>query len=377
MPRSFTSPWNASVFATKSVSQFTSIRTPSFDPGWMYADTTPSRAVRPARLAAAARPFFRRYSTAACTSSLLAASASLQSMTPAPVRSRNSLTCWPLAIGLGLLLGGSDHLGLPAHVGRLFGLVLAQRAAPFEDGVGDARGDQAHGSDGVVVPRNWIVDPGWITVGVHDSHDRNAQPLGFGHRDLLLARIDDEDGGRQHLHALDADQCLLQLLALAVELERLLLRQALEFTGFLHLLDLLEAADRLSDRLEVRERPAQPPLIDVEHSAAAGLFEHRVLGLLLGADEEHVATAGGRVANEAIGLAELLEGLLEIDDVDAVALSEDVLLHLRVPALGLVAEMHSGLQQFLHCQGCHVSSFGCSSAALGIAERPTEAARRA
>src|SRR5207249_11150263 len=42
------------------------------------------------------------------------------------------------------------------------------------------------------------------------------------------------------------------------------------------------------------------------------------------------------------------EGLLEIDDVDAVPLSEDVLAHLRVPTLGLVPEMHTGLQELLH-----------------------------
>jgi hypothetical protein len=83
-----------------------------------------------------------------------------------------------------------------------------------------------------------------------------------------------------------------------------------------------------------------------------------VLRLLLGADEEHRAAARGEVAHEAVRLAELLERLLQVDDVDAVALPEDVLLHLRVPALGLMAEMHSGLEQLLHGQRSHRSSFG-------------------
>src|SRR5262249_56230205 len=55
----------------------------------------------------------------------------------------------------------------------------------------------------------------------------------------------------------------------------------------------------------------------------------------------------------AVRLAELLEGLLQVDDVDPVALAEDVLLHLRVPPLGLMAEVHSGLQQLLHRQRGH------------------------
>src|SRR4029077_13841840 len=40
--------------------------------------------------------------------------------------------------------------------------------------------------------------------------------------------------------------------------------------------------------------------------------------------------------------------LLQIDDVDAVALGEDVALHLRVPAPGLVTEVDAALQELLH-----------------------------
>ena len=41
-------------------------------------------------------------------------------------------------------------------------------------------------------------------------------------------------------------------------------------------------------------------------------------------------------------------GLLEIDDVDAVALAEDVRRHLRVPAAGGVAEMNASFQELAH-----------------------------
>jgi hypothetical protein len=87
-----------------------------------------------------------------------------------------------------------------------------------------------------------------------------------------------------------------------------------------------------------------PTLVHVEPPAARGLLEHGVLGLLLRPDEQHAAAAGGQLADERVRLAEFLQCFLQIDDVNAVALTEDVLLHLRVPALGLVAEMHPGLQ---------------------------------
>jgi hypothetical protein len=47
-------------------------------------------------------------------------------------------------------------------------------------------------------------------------------------------------------------------------------------------------------------------------------------------------------------LARLLEQplrLQQVDDVDAAALTVDEAAHLGVPAAGLVAEMHAGLQQ--------------------------------
>jgi hypothetical protein len=39
--------------------------------------------------------------------------------------------------------------------------------------------------------------------------------------------------------------------------------------------------------------------------------------------------------------------LLQIDDIDAVALAEEELLHLWIPAVRLVAKVHTGFQQFL------------------------------
>ena len=45
---------------------------------------------------------------------------------------------------------------------------------------------------------------------------------------------------------------------------------------------------------------------------------------------------------------ELLDGLAEVDDVDGVALLENEGLHLRVPALGLVAKVDAGLEKFRH-----------------------------
>jgi hypothetical protein len=41
--------------------------------------------------------------------------------------------------------------------------------------------------------------------------------------------------------------------------------------------------------------------------------------------------------------------VLQVDDVDAVAGAEDVLLHLRVPPAGVVAEVNARLEELRAC----------------------------
>jgi len=87
---SFANAANSPVFATKSVSQLTSTSVPKFPSTW--ATTSPSEAIRDDFLAAAASPFLRRKSIAPSMSPPAEASAALQSIRPAPVFSRSSLT---------------------------------------------------------------------------------------------------------------------------------------------------------------------------------------------------------------------------------------------------------------------------------------------
>ena len=64
----------------------------------------------------------------------------------------------------------------------------------------------------------------------------------------------------------------------------------------------------------------------------------------------------GEVLGECARPLEQLDGLHQVDDVDPVALAEDVAAHLRMPAAGLVAEMDAGLQQLLDAYLCAIDS---------------------
>jgi hypothetical protein len=103
------------------------------------------------------------------------------------------------------------------------------------------------------------------------------------------------------------------------------------------------------DRGEVREQSAEPSLVDEEHAAAIRFFRNRILCLTLGPDKENDFSLSNDIGYELSRLLEEFESLLQVDDVDAVALAKNVLLHLWIPALRLVAEVNAGLQKFFHC----------------------------
>src|SRR6185503_20459730 len=73
-------------------------------------------------------------------------------------------------------------------------------------------------------------------------------------------------------------------------------------------------------------------------------------------DEEDGAPVRRQIVHELFGVLEEAGGLGEVDDVDPVSLAEDVLLHLRIPALRLVSEMDAGLEQILQRDPAQIPS---------------------
>src|SRR5215470_3450030 len=344
--------------------------------------------MRPAFLAAAARPFLRRYSPAFSMSPSTSTRAFLQSAIPAPVRSRSSLTMpavtsattYSSSFGNSQLLvfgcrrrfgrGGATaalrHLDprsvatrgdVDDVVALTFLLAAAARHAlalelGAEDrGVGDLRREELDRADRVVVPRDDVVDEVGVAVGVGHRDDRDLELARLGDGDVLLVRVDDEDRARELAHVLQAAQRLLELVVLALEAEDFLLVDALERAVLRHLLDGAHPVERALDRFEVGERPAQPAVGHVVIPAALRLLRDDVLGLLLGAHEEDALAARDRVDHEVVRLAEELDRVLEVDDVNAVPGAEDVRAHLGVPALGLVPEVHARFQELAHRDG--------------------------
>jgi len=91
----------------------------------------------------------------------------------------------------------------------------------------------------------------------------------------------------------------------------------------------------------VGERAAQPAYV-MCGALARIASPDRVLRCRLVPTNSTVPPFDG-IRGSNIGGVQCGDGLLQIDDVDAVALGEDERLHLRIPALGTVTEVHARL----------------------------------
>ena len=98
------------------------------------------------------------------------------------------------------------------------------------------------------------------------------------------------------------------------------------------------------DGVEVGQHTTKPALVDIEHTAAFGLFGNRLLSLLLGTDKEQRPSVSHQLLNKLISFVQASNRLLEINDMNTIAIHKDELLHLRVPATCLVTKMDTSFQ---------------------------------
>ena len=118
-------------------------------------------------------------------------------------------------------------------------------------------------------------------------------------------------------------------------------------------------------------------MVDVRHADALRLFLDGGLRLFLRAHEQDGAISLGEVAREGVRFLQELEGLLQVDDVDAAALREDEAAHLGIPASRLMAEVDPGLQQLAHGDDGHSRFLSVGvSAAGGARVEPASVERR-
>jgi hypothetical protein len=64
-------------------------------------------------------------------------------------------------------------------------------------------------------------------------------------------------------------------------------------------------------------------MVDMEHAAAPGFFGNGILGLFFGPHEEDHAAVGHLFHDKVVSSFKVLDGFLQVDDMDAVSGPED------------------------------------------------------
>ncbi len=170
---------------------------------------------------------------------------------------------------------------------------------------------------------------------------------------MLLEHVDYEEGRGQTVEVGDRAQSLLQLGALTRNLQTLALGEVVKSTVLGHLVDGGHLLDGLADGGEVGEHAARPALDHVGHAYALCQLGDNLFGLFLGSHEEHFLAALGDALQGGGSLVELGGRLVKINNVDTVALHEDIGRHGGVPFAFEVAEVAACFKKLVKSGSCH------------------------
>jgi hypothetical protein len=111
-------------------------------------------------------------------------------------------------------------------------------------------------------------------------------------------------------------------------------------------------------------------LIDIEHFSTTGGFLNRLLSLTLSSQKQNRFSLNAQLKHKLNRILKKLKAFLQINYVNTIPLPEDIFLHLRIPAFGLVAEMNSRLQQLFHGYRNQIEPPQASASRIGISCEP-------
>ena len=192
----------------------------------------------------------------------------------------------------------------------------------------------------------WPVMPGTAAALL----EQLGQPLPASERFGVApaGNVNDEEGVGKTIEILDAADRLVELFNVTLEVKRFLLRELGGGAVFELLFHVLEALDRAANRLEVRQRAAQPALVNPAAAGALRFLSNDFTSAALRVNEEDAAALTRELTSELNRFVEHHDGLFKIDDMNLVAGAEDVLGHLRVPETSLMAEVATRFEHFTH-----------------------------
>src|SRR3989344_3513545 len=282
--RSWTRVLKSSFLATKSVSQFTSTRTPIRPSPWMYDSIIPCRVSRSARFPALTSPLWRRISWALPGSPPASSSAFFASIMPTPVSSRR---CFTSLAETAMLFYPLDRLLLGRRLGRGRAIVHCS---------GNELGHEHYGFDGVIVGRNDIINFFRIAIGINEPDYFHSHAPRFYDRDFIMVDVHHKHGIRKLFHVFDALEQIFQFGYFALDEQSFLFDVLLlKIRAGLELLQAFQFFDGFLDGFEICKSPAQPANRDIGHTARLRGFFDFVFGLAFGPHKHYRSSGCGNL----------------------------------------------------------------------------------
>ena len=206
-------------------------------------------------------------------------------------------------------------------------------------------GNDADRAARVIVAGYQVIDSRRIAVGIDHCDDLYAEAFGLGNGDRFLDDVHDIDGVGEFRHGLDATEVVVEAPYLRCGTLSLAFCRGVQFTLHESLFQSHQIIDSRLDSLEVGHEAAEPPTVHIHGAASDCFLCDDDFRLLLGADEQYAAAAGGQVGYEFRSDLDVFQGYLRVEDVDLLPLLINVGLHLGMPALGWVADVDTSFEE--------------------------------
>ena len=169
---------------------------------------------------------------------------------------------------------------------------------------------------------------------------------------LFTLGINNKESLWKRSHITDATEVKLKLQKLLVLKSLLLLRKSCHTTILYHCLKLLKALNAGTHGNKVGKHTTKPTLVDIRHICTSSLSSNWLLSLLLGANKKNSATLRCNILQKSVSSICAKHSLLKVKNVNAVTITKNVWLHLRVPTTSLVTIVATSIQKSLNSNLC-------------------------
>ncbi len=227
-------------------------------------------------------------------------------------------------------------------------IFIFEHSLAFNDSISDLANQQLDGADGVIIGGDHIINHTGIAVGVNQCNHRDSLQVGFMHGSVFAHGINNKNQVRNTFEGAHTREAGLKFLDAASDEQTFFFGQSVNITGFDHFFESIKFRNTNQHGRPVGQHTAQPAFGHVGHAAADGFFSDGFLCLAFGADEHDHAALGDSVTNQVVGAIQKLDSLLQVNNMDAVALGENIGAHQRIPFVGAVTEMNTTFQQGFH-----------------------------